>query len=301
MEKIEKEKILFIVNPVAGQGKIISLLDLIIPEMAKGGSAVTVIFTEGQGDIERIVKEESASYDRIFINGGDGSLNELANGYMFRNNKDDLKLAYIPTGTTCDFAINFEYPETVQDIVKVGREGEMVSLDLGLLNKERHFVYVASFGAFTDSSYGTPTELKNSIGRLAYVLSAVKNMQHIVKIPCKIILEDQVLEEELLFAAVLNSIQMGGIVRLNPETLSLQDGFFELIAVRFPTNIADLSIILNALMNQDFSHPLFICKKVKQISFEFLEKIAFTMDGEFGGELDKIDIEVLDKAWHLCR
>lgn len=294
-----REKILFIVNPQAGQGKAVHMLDVIIPELAFDGSPVTVRFTQRAGDMEEIVAEEGHKFDRIMISGGDGSLNELVNGVL--GGKVESKLAYLPTGTTCDFAVNFDYPDTMAEIVRVGRFGTRRELDLGLVNEEKYFVYVASFGAFTDSSYGTPSELKQTMGRLAYVANAIKNMNQITKIPTKIILEDEILEENLLFSAVLNSIQMGGIVKLDPSTVRLNDGYFELIAVRYPAKVSDLSFVLNALMQQDFSHELFIYKKVKSVKFVFESDMALTLDGEFGGNHKSLDIRVLPQAWHLYR
>lgn len=54
--------------------------------------------------------------------------------------------------------------------------GNEFHMDVGTLN-DRYFNYIAAFGAFTETSYATPQEIKNALGHLAYILEGVKSGQ----------------------------------------------------------------------------------------------------------------------------
>ena len=88
--------------------------------------------------------------DRITCIGGDGTFNEVVSGLLENDKK--APIGYIPAGSTNDFAsslgLSGDIMKAAQDIVK----GEAISLDIGSFNG-RKFSYVASFGAFTQTSY----------------------------------------------------------------------------------------------------------------------------------------------------
>lgn len=291
------EKILLVLNPVAGKGRSVDLLGTYLPELAHDGVPVTIYFTQTEGDGSRFVAEHGNEYSRIIIAGGDGSLNELVTGVL--QGKIEADLGYLPTGTVCDFAATLGLPRDMAAASAIARFGTTSCFDVGKFNQEQYFIYVASFGAFTDSSYDTPTELKNTIGRMAYLANALKNLSNLSEIPLKAVLNGQTIEGKFLLGAVLNSTQMGGIVRFDPEEITLDDGFFEVLLVRFPQSAGDVSAIINGLMNQDYANEPFIFTRTKKVHFSFTEETAFTLDGEFGGAYREVDIEVVNKAWKL--
>ena len=76
--------------------------------------------------------------------------------------------------------------QAVQDIL----EGEPVAYDVGRFG-DRYFSYVASFGAFTKSSYATPQSVKNALGHTAYVLEGISELSQIRKVHVRMELEEQ--------------------------------------------------------------------------------------------------------------
>ena len=165
-EKPTREKILLLINPKAGRGRAVDILGDYISILAADGSPVTIYFTQSAEDLTRYVMQAGDSYDRVIAAGGDGTLNELVTGYI--DGGLSTELAYLPTGTTCDFASTLGIPSDISEAAETARKGESSLLDVGVIDERKYFVYVASFGAFAETSYDTPTELKNNIGRLAY-------------------------------------------------------------------------------------------------------------------------------------
>lgn len=292
-----RERILLLLNPKAGRGKTVEVLGSYLPPLAEDGSPVTVYFTQREGDLTDYVMREGKNYDRVIAAGGDGTLNELVTGYIKGGLENNL--GYLPTGTVCDFANTLGISMDLREAAAGARHGKTREYDAGLLNGEQYFAYVASFGAFTESSYDTPTELKNNLGKLAYLLNALKNLNTIRPIRIKMQCGPTIYEGNVLLGAVSNTTQMGGILRFDPEAIDMSDGKFEILLVRYPENAGDMTTLAAAVRTQDYSSEMFIFGKADKVSFTFAEDVAWTIDGEFGGNFRGCDIEILPKAWRL--
>ena len=77
-------------------------------------------------------------------------------------------------------------------------EGAPRKLDVGRWN-DRHFVYVASFGAFTRASYSAPQSIKNDLGHLAYLLEGVRDLSTLRPYRATVATEEEVFDGDFLF------------------------------------------------------------------------------------------------------
>ena len=75
---------------------------------------------------------------------------------------------------------------------------------------ERNFVYVASFGAFTKTTYTVQQDIKNMFGHFAYLLEGVKNLDTLCPYRMKITADSEVFDGEYLFGAISNSTSIAG-------------------------------------------------------------------------------------------
>ena len=75
-------KLLFLVNPNAGQRKVNKFMTDIIGVFNQGGYEVTVFLTTGPGSGTRIVRDRAGEYDLVVCAGGDGTLNETITGLL---------------------------------------------------------------------------------------------------------------------------------------------------------------------------------------------------------------------------
>lgn len=293
----DKGEILLILNPIAGKGRAVEMLHEYLPVLEEHDTHVTIYYTKEAGDAISLVRTEGQGYKRIIAAGGDGTLNELVNGVISGNVQADL--GYLPIGTTCDFAATLGLPKDLAAAAEIAKYGTPQELDCGLFNNKRNFIYVASFGAFTDVSYDTPVELKNNIGRMAYFVRALKNLSNLPNLALTLETAENSLEGNFLFGAVLNTTQLGGFLKLDPAVVSLDDGYFEILLVRYPKGPADVTAIINGLMNMDYSGSPFVFFKSKEAVFRFQEEVAWTLDGEYGGAAPIAAVKVLPKAWKL--
>lgn len=289
-------KLLFLVNPNAGQRRVNKSLTDIIGIFNEGGYEVTVFLTNGPGSGTQIVQERAKDYDLVVCAGGDGTLNETVTGVLRAGAA--CPVGYIPCGSTNDFASTLKLSVDVVQAAKDIMMGAPVEYDVGRWG-DRYFVYIASFGAFTRVSYTTPQNLKNALGHLAYVLSGIQELPQIRNIPMALELEGQVLDGEYLFGAVSNSTSVGGVFTLDAKQVDLRDGKFEVFLVRMPRDMAELTQCAAALQNHTYDCAAITFRSVSRLRVHQDPALLWTLDGERAEGADVVEIENLHRAIRL--
>ena len=120
----------------------------------------------------------------------------------------------------------------------------------------RYFSYTASCGAFTRTSYSTPQSLKNTLGHLAYILEGIKDLPSIRPYHLRVETESSVLEDDFIFCAITNSTSVGGILKLDKELVSLNDGLFEVMLIRSPEVAIQLTSIIHGITAMDLPNEM---------------------------------------------
>ena len=198
-------------------------------------------------------------------------------------------VGYLAQGSTNDFAASLQIPRNPVSAAKLIANGTPFQLDLGRWNN-RHFVYVASFGAFTQSSYTAPQTAKNTLGHLAYVLEGVKDLNSLRPYYLKITADGEVLDGNYLFGAICNSTSIGGLMHLNREHVILDDGKFEMLLIHKPKSPAELPNLILNLLDQEFSYEGLVFRHVSSIHVETAEDLPWSLDGEYAASMPVIDI-----------
>lgn len=299
MEWVTIKKLLFIFNPNTGGGRLKNKLMGIIQAFSKAGYCVTVFPTAGPGHARQEVIRHGGSTNLLVCCGGDGTLNEVVDGMMHL--KTPPLLGYIPGGTTNDFAASLKLPRAnmMNAAMRIIAPKDIVSIDVGAFN-HRHFTYVAAFGAFTDVAYSTPQYYKNLLGYMAYIMEGLSRLPNIRPFKVKVTTETEEFEEDILFGMVANSASVGGISFPEQSKVQMDDGLFEVLLVRRPHSLAEIGSISTALMIKNFHSPYLRVTRVSKITICTNEPVAWTLDGEFGGELERAEIVVKQKALRIC-
>ncbi|WP_022761102.1 MULTISPECIES: diacylglycerol/lipid kinase family protein [unclassified Butyrivibrio] len=290
---MNKKKMLFVYNPKAGKERIRSNLLDIIDIFAKAGYEVTVHPTQEQGDAIEAVKNRDRGFDIVTCSGGDGTLDEVVSGMWM--SKTRVPIGYVPAGSTNDFAMSLGIPAAMHASAEAIVTGREYACDIGVMNGET-FVYIAAFGLFTDVSYLTKQDIKNVLGHMAYIFEGAKRLSEIRSYHMKVTTDDMVIEDDFVFGMVTNSISVGGFKDITGKHIKLDDGVFEVTLVKFPDNMLDMSNLMAALLNRDIDTEQMYCFKTSHLVLESKESIAWTRDGEFGGEHTYVDIKNENKA-----
>lgn len=291
-------RLLLVMNPCAGQKKANRFLPEIIGIFNGTGYEVMAFMTACRGDGTKIVMEHVSDADLVVAIGGDGTFNEVITGLMLSGSA--VPVGYIPAGSTNDFAASLHLPTNILDAAKAITEGEPVPYDIGRF-QGRYFSYVASFGAFTRTSYETPQNVKNALGHLAYLLAGVRELSNIKKEHLRIETDEQVFEDDYIFGAVSNSTSVGGILTLNPKIVDMQDGKFELLLVRAPRDVMELGDCVRALSAQRYNCSMMTFCPTSRLWIDAPEDMPWTLDGERADGAARIEIENLNHAIRLIQ
>ena len=292
-------KILLIINPAAGITGKKSHVFRIADWFRNQNFGVTVLSTTKKGDAEEFVKKYSSDADIIVCCGGDGTLNEVINGIMRLDEKKPI--GYLPAGTTNDMAKTLQIPSNLQKAAKIVVNGVPAAQDVGAFNHSQCFTYIASFGAFTKVSYATPQWLKNRFGHLAYVLGGIKSVNEIQPYTIKITCNGHEESGSYIFGSVSNSISIGGVLHLKPADISLNDGEFEVLLIRDPKNVIEFQNIVHDLHHHRFDNENIEFFSTNDIVLSFETPTDWTIDGEYAGKPQTVEITNLHNAVQLIR
>ncbi len=276
------KKLLMIVNPTAGKSKFRSGNNLFetVCAFSEAGYLVNARMTRARGHATELARALGSEYDMVVCCGGDGTLNETVCGLMECKDRQPL-LGYLPAGSTNDFAASMHLPCNLISAARLALSGTPTLIDIGSFNG-RYFVYIASFGAFTQTSYTVPQSLKNALGHTAYMLEAVRQLPSIHRsIPMSVIADGEKLDGEYLFGSVSNSTSIAGLMKLSPSEVKMDDGKHELLLVRNPRNPLEIQSLAAALLAQNYNHEGIVYRHVSHIEITTEENIPWTLDGEY--------------------
>ena len=291
------KRLLCIYNPHAGKELLKPKLSDIIDIFVKAGYEVVAYPTQSYRDAYRKVSEyDSDEYDLVVCSGGDGTIDEVVTGMMQRDKRDPI--GYIPTGTTNDFANSLHIPKGLLRAADNAVNGTLFPCDVGKFNDDI-FVYIAAFGLFTDVSYQTKQEMKNVLGHLAYVLEGTKRLFNVPSYRIKVTHDGETLEDEFIFGMVTNSRSVGGFRNMIGKQVVFDDGLFEVTLIKTPKNPLALQEIVASLLIEQVDTKHMYSFKTGRITFESLEEIPWTLDGEFGGAHDEVTVENLNRQLRI--
>ncbi|MCL2372817.1 MAG: diacylglycerol kinase family lipid kinase [Defluviitaleaceae bacterium] len=293
------EKILLIINPVAGRRKGRYLMPRIIDFLCRQGNMITVFTTSRPGEAIAFAAAHSAEHHRIICCGGDGTLNEVFTGLLQAGLA--IPIGYIPTGTSNDLARSLGLGGNTGQTISTALQGIEQPLDIGLFCGQKYFSYVASFGAFTKASYETPQWLKNHMGRASYFFYGISELSDMRPITAEISVDGTSIGGEFLFGCVSNSTIVGGLHLFAKEDVAIDDGKFEVLLVKKPKDIKDIQSIFNGILLQKYDDEAIIFTKAKEVNFSFHKAIPWTVDGEYAGKNDVVDIQNLARRVVVLR
>lgn len=294
-------RVLAIINSTSGRGNITGYVEQIKKYLEKQNMTVKVKFTKKEYNARKIVINNIEETDLILVCGGDGTFNETVSALMELETKD-ISIAYIPMGTTNDLAQSLKIPIKDISVTKNLLKSKAKVVDVGKFNN-KYFCYVAAFGIITDVAYKTSQKAKNKYGRLAYYLRAIGELFRIrkYKTKTKIKFDDEEIEGEFIYGGISNSESIAGFKWYNQEDISLDDGKFEALFIRKPKRISGYFRLLSDFKNKDYmANRDFVYFKANKITITTAQNVDWTIDGEYAGNLNFVNIENCNKAIELA-
>ena len=278
------KKMLFVMNPYAGQRRANRYLADILSIFNR----VEAYMTGARGEATDIVRQYAPEMDLVACCGGDGTFNETVNGLL--HSEVNIPVGYIPAGSTNDFAASLGLPTNILQAAEAVVTGGPSDLDVGKFG-DRYFSYVASFGAFTRTSYATPQNVKNALGHAAYILGGISELSQLRTEHVKLQLDDEIVEDDFLFGAVSNSTSVGGVLSLDPKQVDLRDGKFEVLLLRSPRELGELSECIRAVQTAEYNCKMLTFTPASRVTVWANAGMPWTLDGEMEPGHEEVTIE----------
>lgn len=236
---------LVIVNPASARGATGEAWPGVASDLRRHFGPFAVAFTGRAGDAARIAEQEARAGRRFVIAcGGDGTLNEVANGLL--RSGADAELGLLPSGTGGDFRRTLRLPTRAPDAARALREGQTRRMDAGRVTfrgrggeeETRYFVNVASFGMGGDvidrvkrQAWLGASGPRLLGGRLAFAAAAAQSAVTFERPAVRVRLDGGA-ETQMAVTnfAVANARFFGGGMKIAPEA-KLDDGLFDVVAV----------------------------------------------------------------------
>ncbi len=291
------KKLLYIYNPNAGRQRSKEVLAEVLGILGAQGYLLTVIPTTAPGDAAKAAEALAPDHDRLVCCGGDGTLNEVVSGLLKLPLEQRPVVGYLPMGSANDFSRGMNLPKTIAEQAVLAATGEGRAVDMG--DSSGHaFTYVSAFGLFTAVSYSTPQNMKNMLGHFAYLLEGANSLKNVPSYHMTITADDgRVVEGDFIYGMAGNTVSLGGVMSLPKELVKQDDGLLEVLLVRKPKNLKDWQDMASFLTNLQIPRTGAVeAFTAREITFRCDQPVAWTVDGEFGGQRAETVINVLPRA-----
>jgi YegS/Rv2252/BmrU family lipid kinase len=280
-----------IVNPVAGAYSTRRKWPIISRLLSAVGLTFDFEYTEGVGHaIELARLAASDGYRYLVAVGGDGTVNEVANGILHSTNAATTALGIVSTGTGSDFirsvGISRDYAAACSTLTSSRR----LPIDVGVVEYqkngqtlERFFINAAGVGF--DAAVVRETERLPKFfgGTLPYVGGMLRTIFSYRNKPVVVRVGDEVESHRVLNVVVANGGYVGGGMHIAPQA-ELGDNLLDVIVIGDMGKLEILKEFPKVYKGTHISLPKVSMKKGTQVTIESSEEVLVYADGELLGE-----------------
>ena len=288
-----------IVNPVSGTDSAPDYLQAINERLRGSSGDLDIVMTVAQGDaLDAARRSVREGYERLFVAGGDGTLNEVLNGVAgVEGGLERVTFGLIPLGTGNDFADALGLPEDVGAALDILLEGRAVAVDVGVMN-DRYFVNVSAGGFIAEVSDAVDPRLKSVAGKLAYLVGGAQVLLDYEPVGVRLRARagDETIEREMSMEmfAVCNSRLVGGGRMIAPHAV-IDDGLLDVCVVEAMPTVEFIALLTRISGGGHVEDGRVTYVRASELELRFDRTVKVTTDGEVL-EADSCRYRVLPRA-----
>jgi diacylglycerol kinase (ATP) len=265
------------------------------------GLAGDALFSERPGHLSELAREAAADADLLVAVGGDGTVNEIANGIAGL----DVELAVIPRGTGWDFVRTYRIPRRLEDAVEVALHGRTRAIDLGRAryrawagsDGESLFANIASAGMSGAIAKRANETSKALGGKVCYVWATLAVFSRWRNDEVTVRVDGEEHTGRMHDVIVANGRYLGGGMKMLPEA-EPDDGSFDVLLIGDLTK-RDLMLTLpKTYRGTHLPHPKATLLRGARVEVEAPEPLPVELDGEQPGTTP-VSFEVVPRALRL--
>ena len=239
----------------------------------------------------------SRGYDLVVAVGGDGTLNEVLNGFFSEGVpvRPEAALAYLPSGTGADFARTMGYAERSVEAQILGwRESRVRRLDCGEVQyiastgekTRRLFINESSLGFSADTAEAVNRASKHFRGKLPFFIGVLRTLSALRTPELHVVIDGKtVYQGPTLLVAVANGKYFGGSMMIAPDA-EVDDGEFDVVVISGMSRIQVLRKIPKIYSGRHLSEPEVKVFRGCEVHIRApSHEVLLEMDGEQPGKL----------------
>jgi diacylglycerol kinase (ATP) len=287
--------LLLLVNPHSANGSTGRRWPAIEAKLRSLLPPFDVAFTERQGHATTIAREAADRYGCIALVGGDGTVNEVANGLIAddRPLRSDLTLGVICRGTGSDFIRTLGIPRDLEGAAERLATGNVREIDIGKIRFRspagsetiRYFLNEADIGMGAVVSDRVNRSSKRLGGRLSFLratlITAFGYRPHRVSLSLDGAPAQQIVLASAWFA---NGQYSGGGIRDAPRA-RLDDGLLDVVCVGHLSHLQKLAFFPKLRSGAFVDLPQVTYLTARRIETESPEPVPIATEGEYIGTL----------------
>lgn len=295
-----------IINPKSGNGSIGREWPDIRHKVLNKLGPFEEYWTEKREDATTLTRASLLrGVGRIVCIGGDGTLNEVVNGFMAKNGPvcPDAVLGFIPNGTGCDFSRTLPVGKGIEEAIDTILRGHQEAVDVGRIRycdetglpRIRYFLNVASFGIGGEVDQRVNRSSKMAGPFLSFIWAALITILAYDKKKIRLRVDEYFDEAVAVWnIAVANGRYHGGGMLVAPEA-KINDGLFHITLIgdlSLPSIFWHLPKLYNDRIGKIRQVRLLVGKHVTAMSSE---QVLLDVDGEPVGRLP-VELDILPGA-----
>ncbi len=270
----------FIVNRVAGRGRGRRVWQAVQEMLERDGYPYSVAFSSRPGEGPMLARQAAREGCRLVVAlGGDGTVNEVANGIM----GSGAALGIVPAGTGSDYIRSLPLPKDPLEAARTLYTGRRLTVDVGLVNN-RYFLGVTGIGIDAEVCRRVNEDLTWLGGKKAYIAGLLATLVSYRPQPVKIVMDQLTLEEEVMFVAVANARFFGGGMEIAPQA-NLQDGLLDVCVIKALPKLELLRAFPRVFAGSHTDHPAFKAYRTRRVAITGQYPFSIQAEGELIGRL----------------
>jgi diacylglycerol kinase (ATP) len=287
----DKEKILFVLNPISGKKDKSRLTRIIHREAELENYDYDLITTEGIGHATQLVTEHRENLHKVIAVGGDGTVNEVASAIR----DTDKEMGIIPAGSGNGLARHLKIPIRTTDAMKLLVNGKTLKIDYGIANEKPFF---CTFGIGFDAQIGWKFAKNETRGFSSYVRAVIKEFFSYKPKKYTIEIDGKKTVTRAFLITIANSGQYGNNAYISPEA-KIDDGLLDICILKPFPKIAAFSLAFRLFTHTMHKSKYLTIIRGKQISMACKKKMKVHYDGEPLKLSKKLEIQVVPKGLNV--
>ena len=277
------KKYYLLVNPKGGHKRGLEIYEKVKHIFSSAGTNITVLHTEYAGHAFDFANRLNFdNYDGLCAIGGDGTMYEMINGMLKRDDKHKIPIGLITGGTGNSFMYDVDCLDPLEAAKRIIQHN-IRPLDIAKVDANGELFYafnIIGWGLATDA--GKLAEKLRWLGGIRYdiasIIEVLKGKDRIATLT----LDKEVLKENFIFIIACNTIHTGKAMKMAPLA-KLNDGKIDLIIVRKTSRVNLLKLFPKLFSGDHIKSPLVEYRQVNNFSITLKEKNDLTIDGEIIG------------------